>query len=272
MISVAVSGALGRMGSQICKAVSEAADMELVAAFDPRLDDPSSCKQLEAYLEASSCFSSLEALLERVKPEVLIDFTCPDALEANLSLALGAGVGCVVGTTGLSEERLHEIHNAYAKDGAKLFFAPNFTTGAVLMMVFSKLAAGFFEDAEVLEFHHNGKKDAPSGTAMRTARLIAQSRKEQVNWEGGHAPGKESELEEATGARGASLDGVQVHAIRSNGYVAHQEVIFGSAGQTLTIRHDSIDRSSYMPGILLAVRKLSECGEVTIGLEKLMGL
>ena len=260
MIQVLVSGALGRMGTEICKAVDGADDMTLAGGVDPAATDDTTIGSNDAPV-----FASLKTAIEVTRPNVVIDFTRPDVAEANVRCALELGVSCVLGTTGLSEERLREIYDESATGDAALFHAPNFTTGAVLMMLFSQTAAKYFPDVEVIEFHHDGKKDAPSGTAIRTARLIAGARAEE-----GDAPGKETELAGFEGARGALVDGVPVHAVRTAGYVAHHEVIFGSVGQTLTIRHDSIDRASYMPGILMATRAVTEMDGVVVGLEKLM--
>lgn len=260
MIQVLVSGALGRMGTEICKAVDGADDMKLVAGADPSATDDTTVG-----VDNAPVFLTLKEAIEVTRPDVVIDFTRPDVAEANLRCALGMGVNCVLGTTGLSEERLQEIYDEAATGDAALFHAPNFTTGAVLMMLFAQQAAKYFPDVEVIEFHHDGKKDAPSGTAIRTARLIAEARSIESD-----APGKETELDGFEGARGAVVDGVPVHAVRTAGYVAHQEVIFGSMGQTLTIRHDSIDRASYMPGILMATHAVVDMQGVMVGLEKLM--
>lgn len=260
MIDVLVSGAMGRMGTQICQAVDGAEDMRLVGGVDPLATDGTTVGSNDAPV-----YNTLKTAIEVCQPEVVIDFTRPDVAEENLRCALGMGVNCVLGTTGLSEEKLQQIFDESAPGDAALFHAPNFTTGAVLMMLFSQTAAKYFPDVEVIEFHHDGKKDAPSGTAIRTARLIAEARREASD-----APGKETELAGFEGARGALVDDVPVHAVRTAGYVAHQEVIFGSLGQTLTIRHDSIDRASYMPGILIATRAVVDMHGVMVGLEKLM--
>ncbi len=258
MINVLVSGALGRMGSMICEGVAAAEDLELVGGVDPM-----------AASGTTVCGKPVHATLaegiEALSPDVVIDFTRPDVAEANVACALAAGVNVVLGTTGLSEERLQTIYDEAHTGDAALFHAPNFTTGAVLMMLFSQTAAKYFPDAEVIELHHDGKKDAPSGTAIRTAKMIAAAKTEPSG-----APGSETELDGFSGARGALVDGVPVHSVRTAGYVAHQEVVFGSAGQTLTIRHDSIDRTSYLPGILLAVRRVGGLSGCVVGLEKLM--
>lgn len=264
MIKVLVSGYLGRMGTQVVKAVTQSADMQLVAGFDRNCTAGSVLFNGE---EIALAFSDLEQALLSTQPDVMVDFTVPTAVEANLRIALPTGVDCVVGTTGLDREALEELVGL-APEGACLFYAPNFTTGAVLMMHFAKIAARFFPDAEVIEFHHNGKADAPSGTAINTAQSIAEERVKAnlVSL----SPGRETELVGREGARGASVQGIPVHSIRSDGYVAHQEVVFGSPGQTLTIRHDSIDRSSYMPGVLLAIRSVRDYQGLVVGLENLM--
>lgn len=254
MIKVAVVGCAGRMGSTVVSTVKAADDLELVCGVDPShadLDYP--------------IYANLADAIELEDFDVLVDFTQPNVVAGNLALALPAGINCVVGTTGLSTEKLEELAATAAND-ACLFYAPNFTTGAVLMMQFAKAAAPFFPEAEVIEYHHCNKKDAPSGTAVRTAELISEGREGRVS----AAPGSETEIEGAQGARGALMAGVPVHSVRSMGFVASQEVIFGSMGQTLTIRHDSWDRSSYMPGVLLGIREVQKRSGLIIGLENFM--
>lgn len=263
MSRVLISGAAGRMGQQVMKAVAGAPDLEIAGAYDPGCPG----KEVPGGEETFTCYAELEAAIDACNPDILVDFSRPDAVAGNLRVALAKGVHCVVGTTGVSQEEFIAIHKDNATPGTNLFVAPNFTTGAVLMMQFAKMAAQYFPDAEVIEFHHNGKLDAPSGTAMLTARMISEARGADVST----APGKETEIDGCEGARGAQVDDVPVHSVRSDGYVAHQEVIFGSPGQTLTIRHDSIDRSSYMPGVLLALRNVTTIDGVVVGLDKLMG-
>lgn len=260
MIQVLVSGALGRMGTEICKAVDSADDMRLVAGVDPSASDDTTVGT-----DNGPVFLTLKEAIEVTRPDVVIDFTRPDVAEANVRCALSMGVNCVLGTTGLSEERLQEIYDESATGDAALFHAPNFTTGAVLMMLFAQQAAKYFPDIEVIEFHHDGKKDAPSGTAIRTARLIADARNGASD-----APARRPSFLASRALAVPSSMACPVHAVRTAGYVAHQEVIFGSMGQTLTIRHDSIDRASYMPGILMATRAVVDMQGVTVGLEKLM--
>ena len=261
MIEVLVNGACGRMGSTVANAVREAEDLHLAACVDIHAASPEGG---DTYL-GTPYFKGLQTALEAIKPDVVVDFTHPSVVADNIRTALAAGVATVVGTTGLSEETLAELSAAAPE--VPLFVAPNFTTGAVLMMASSAVAAKYFPDCDIIELHHDGKADAPSGTAIRTARMVAANRAQASA-----APGKETELDGYEGARGADVDGVHVHSVRTAGHVASQEVIFGSLGQTLTIRHDSIDRASYMPGVLLAVREVRKQPGLTVGLEKLMDL
>ncbi len=265
MITVVVSGAKGRMGSCVVQAVSDADDLELVGCYAPlHAGQTISCSDGDFV-----CSDDLSALLEATHPDVLVDFSQPDALLDNVSCALKHGVNVVVGTTGISQDDLRVAYDQNTADGAKMFVAPNFTTGAVLMMKFAQLAAPYFPDVEIIEMHHNGKKDAPSGTAVQTAHMVADARDGAIN----AGPGPETEIEGCEGARGCGVDGVRIHSVRGDGYMASQEVIMSAPGQTLTIRHDSTDRSSYMPGVLLAIRSVADLEEgFTVGLENLMGL
>ena len=253
MIRVAVAGYAGRMGSAVVEAVTAADDMTVACGIDPfgkEADFPT--------------FENIQQAVDAVDFDVMVDFTQPNVVAGNIEVALKAGRDCVVGTTGLATDVLESLA-AQAAPGSCLFYAPNFTTGAVLMMQFAKACAPFFPEAEVIELHHCNKKDAPSGTAVRTAQMIAEAR--------GHesaAPGKETEIAGAEGARGALVDGVPVHSVRSMGFVASQEVIFGSMGQTLTIKHDSWDRTSYMPGVLLGIRNVGDLNGLIVGLENFM--
>lgn len=260
MIKVAVAGCAGRMGTAVVAAVSAAQDMEVACGIDP-----AGSRVEEGGQVAFPVFATIEEAVAAGGFDVLVDFTQPNVVANNLRCALPAGVDCVVGTTGLSNDALEELA-ALSAPGTCLFYAPNFTTGAVLMMEFAKAAAPYFPEAEVLEFHHCNKKDSPSGTAVRTAQIISAAR----NGRESLAPGRETEIPGAEGARGALVDGVPVHSIRSMGYVASQEVVFGSLGQTLTIRHDSWDRSSYMPGVLLGIRSVGAREGLVVGLENFM--
>ncbi|MHB1340204.1 MAG: 4-hydroxy-tetrahydrodipicolinate reductase [Coriobacteriia bacterium] len=254
MIRVAVTGAAGRMGSEVVKAVSAEPDLEVVAAIDPL--------HAGEMVEGIEISGDLAEALARTKPEVLVEFTHPSVVENNVRTALAAGVHCVVGTTGLPVHVLETLA-AGAPETTCLFVAPNFAIGAVLMMQFAAEAARFMPHVEIIELHHDRKADAPSGTALRTAALIAE-RRERVP----DTPGVETEI--LAGARGALADDVTIHSVRLPGLVAHQEVLFGGQGQTLSIRHDSIDRTSFMPGVVLAVREVGKHSGLVVGLEHLM--
>lgn len=259
MIRVLVTGAAGRMGREVVKAVTAAEGMTVVAGVDPgfagtAVDDGAG--------GALALAADLASAIDDGMPDVLVDFTRPDALEGNLRVALAAGVDCVVGTTGVPLERLAALA-VDARPETCLFFAPNFAVGAVLMMRLAQIAAYYLPDAEVIELHHDRKLDAPSGTAVRTAQMIAEGRPGAPA-----APGRETETHE--GARGATVEGVHVHSVRLPGLIAHQEVVFGGTGQTLSIRHDSIDRTSFMPGVLLAVREVGDLSGFVVGLENVM--
>jgi 4-hydroxy-tetrahydrodipicolinate reductase len=259
MIRVAVAGAAGRMGLEVVRAVGAEDDMEVVAAVDPRA---AGTVFIDAHGDEVRYLPDLDAAIAEKKPDVLVDFTHPTQVEANVKTAMAAGVACVVGTTGVTLERFRELAEG-ARAGTALFVAPNFAIGAVLMMRFSKIAARYMPAAEVIELHHDKKADAPSGTGMRTAQLIAEARSVAPD-----VPGKDTEV--AAGARGAFVEGVPVHSVRLPGLVAHQEVLFGGQGQTLSIRHDSIDRTSFMPGVVLAVRRVGALSGFVVGLENLL--
>lgn len=257
MITVLVSGAAGRMGSEVVRAVLSEDDLELVAAVDPAHSG-----QPVGEGTTLSYESDLASAIEATRPQVMVDFTHPSAVGGNIATALAHGVHCVVGTTGLPVAELETLAVG-ARDGACLFMAPNFAIGAVLMMRFAAEAARFMPHVEIIELHHDRKADAPSGTALRTASLIADARNAVPP-----APGRETEI--AEGARGALVDDVTIHSVRLPGLVAHQEVLFGGQGQTLSIRHDSIDRTSFMPGVVLAIRNVVRHSGLVIGLERFM--
>lgn len=262
MIRVLVSGAAGRMGSEVVKAVTAADGMEVVSAVDP---GASGARVPDGMGGGIACEPDLAMAIAETSPDVVVDFTHPSVVEANIRTSLAAGVDCVVGTTGLSEELLETLANA-APEGTCLFVAPNFAVGAVLMMEFAQRAAKFMPHVEIIELHHDKKADAPSGTALRTAHLIAAARAAAPE-----VPGRETELPGMEGARGAIVDHVHVHSVRLPGLVAHQEVLLGGQGQTLSIRHDSIDRTSFMPGVVLAVSKVGALSGLVVGLEKIIG-
>ncbi|MCX6450977.1 MAG: 4-hydroxy-tetrahydrodipicolinate reductase [Actinobacteria bacterium] len=246
-IKVGVLGAKGRMGSEAVKAISAANDLEVVAQID--LGD------------------SLDQLIAS-GAQTIVDFTHPDAVMGNIEFAINNGINVVVGTTGFDEKKLNLIKGwlaANPKVGALI--APNFGLGAVLMMQFAAQASKYFESVEIVELHHPAKVDAPSGTAARTAELITQARR-SVNKE----VMPDATTSALDGARGAKIGDVPVHSLRLRGLVAHQEVILGDLGETLTIRHDSIDRTGFMPGVLLGVRKVGSTPGLTFGLEHFMDL
>ena len=262
MTTVIVNGACGRMGQAVLKAVQEADGLELVGAVDIKGGaDTGSLVGLPA--NGILVESDLEALLARKKPEVMVDFTRPDVVFGNVMTALAHKTSPVVGTTGLSDEQKAEIAKAAEENDTPAFIAPNFAIGAVLLMVMSRQAAKYMPDVEIIELHHDKKLDAPSGTAIQTAAMIAEVRK-------AHKQGNPDEFEKLEGARGADYEGMHIHSVRLPGYVAHQEVIFGGLGQTLTIRHDSMNRESFMPGVVLAAKKVRSLKGLTVGLDKLL--
>ena len=244
MIKVAVLGSRGRMGSEVVKAVTDASDLELVAALD--LGD------------------SLDTLVT-AGAQVVVDFTTPDSVMANLEFVISKNIHAVIGTTGFDDARIAKIKSLLSTSKSGVLIAPNFAIGAVLMMEFATKAAKYFESAEIVELHHPNKVDAPSGTAARTAELMSAARKEA----------KLPAMPDATtsslpGARGATVGDVPVHSVRLRGLVAHQEVLLGGIGETLSIRHDSIDRVGFMPGVLLGVRQVVNHPGLTFGLENFM--
>jgi 4-hydroxy-tetrahydrodipicolinate reductase len=246
-VKVAVVGAAGRMGTETCRAVEAADDLELVA----RIDRDGSLR------EAADAGA-----------EVVVDFTVPDAVMQNIEHALTLGIHVVVGTSGFDEARLAQVRSLVdAAPRLGVVVAPNFALGAVLLMRFAREAAAHFTSVEVVETHHPDKVDAPSGTAIHTARVIAQARADAGVAQAPDATGRSLE-----GARGAVVDGVPVHSVRLRGAVAHEEVVLGNAGEILTLRHDSLDRAGFMPGVLLAVRQVPSRPGLTVGLEPLLDL
>jgi 4-hydroxy-tetrahydrodipicolinate reductase len=244
-IRVGVLGARGRVGSEVCRAVRGADDTELVAEVDQG--------------------DALDAL---AAADVVVDFTRPDAVMDNLRWCISHGLHCVVGTTGFDDERLKVLESQLADTpGVGVLIAPNFSIGAILMMRFAAAAAPFYESVEIVELHHPDQADAPSGTARRTAEMVAMARR---------AAGRDA-MPDATstgleGARGADVEGVHIHSVRARGLVAHQEVLLGGPGETLTLRHDSLDRVSFMPGVLAGVRAIADHPGLTVGLEHFLDL
>jgi len=246
-VRVGVLGASGRMGTSVCRAVEAAPDLDLVAELGS--GDP------------------LERLADQ-RVEVAVDLTRPDAVMDNLRFCVEHGIHAVVGTSGFDDARLDTVRGWLRHAPAVgVVVVPNFAIGAVLMMRFAAQAARFFDSVEIIEMHHPDKADAPSGTARRTAQLVAATRREA-----GLGPMPDATTDAADGARGASVDGVPVHSVRARGLLAHQEVLLGTTGETLTLRHDSFDRESFMPGVLLAVRAVGSRPGLTVGLEHLLDL
>lgn len=245
MLRVAVLGAHGRMGAATCAAIEAADDLDLVAAVD--VDD-----HRQSVADA----------------DVAVDFTRPDAVMENLRWCIQHGVSTVVGTSGFDDQRLTQVRQWLAAAPAvSVLVVPNFSVGAVLMMRFAAQAAPFYESVEIVELHHPDKADAPSGTARRTAELVAAARTRA-----GLGPAPDATTDEMPGARGADVEGIRVHGVRLRGLVAHQEVLLGAVGETLTLRHDSIDRTSFMPGVLAAVRGVRNTPGLTVGLDAVLGL
>ncbi|SET66334.1 4-hydroxy-tetrahydrodipicolinate reductase [Geodermatophilus poikilotrophus] len=247
LVPVGVLGARGRMGTEVVKAVNAADDLELVAMVDA----------------GDWLFDVANA-----GAQVVVDFTRPDVVMDNIRFCIDNNIHCVVGTTGFDEEKLATVAEwLRPKPGVGVVIAPNFGIGAVLLMRFAQEAARFFPSTEIVELHHPNKVDAPSGTAVRTARLVAAARRAAGL---PHPP--DATTDSLPGARGADVEGVPVHAVRLTGLVAHQEVLMGAAGETLTLRHDSYDRASFMPGVLLAVREIGRRPGLTVGIESFLGL
>ena len=265
MTRVIFNGYLGRMGQTVVPVLDSTEGIEVVAVCDIASSEKSHTLPSGKSVPA---FNDLALALDSSDPTVLVDFTAPVAIESSLRTALPRGINCVVGTTGVSAELLAELYKL-APAGTTLFNAPNFTIGAVMMMAFARQAAKWFEDVEIIELHHNGKADAPSGTAISTARQMAAIRADAGV--SSNSPGAESELE-YKGARGANVDGIPVHSVRAGGFVASQEVILSSPGENLRITHDNIDRMAYLPGIILAVQKVEALDGLIIGLEQLIDL
>ena len=247
MIKVGVLGATGKVGSAVVAGVEKADDLQLVAKV--------------------SAGDSLQVLVDE-GVDVIVDFTTPNAVMDNLEFCINNGIHCVVGTTGFDDERYQKVRDwCAANEGVGVLIAPNFAISAVLTMAFARQAAPFFESAEVVEFHHPNKLDAPSGTAVKTAQGIADARKEA-----GLTDMPDATEQALDGSRGANVDGVPVHAVRMQGMVAHEEVIFGTTDQSLTIRQDSYGRESFVPGVLTGVREVANRPGLTIGLDAYLGL
>ncbi len=249
MIKVAVCGALGKMGTEVCNAVEECQETSLVAKID---------------IAGAGTYQSIEEAHRVCDIDVLVDFTQPKSIFDNAKYCLNNGIKIVIGTTGLSDDEIEYLKNLSKEKNTGCLIAPNFSTGAVLMMMFAKQAAKYFDNAEIIELHHNQKKDAPSGTAIKTALMMAEEKDSFIK---GNCP----ETETIKGSRGgSSYSDIHIHSVRMPGYIASQEVIFGSSGQIFKIRHDSMDRKCYMQGVLLAVKHVSAENDFVYGLENIM--
>ena len=248
MIKVAVCGALGKMGKEVVKAVTDCPDTELTAKIDI----------------AGGEFKTIEEAHKSCKIDILVDFTQPKSIFENAKYCLNNGIKIVIGTTGLTDEQIEELKKLSQEKNTGCLIAPNFSTGAVLMMMFARQAAKYFDNAEIIELHHNQKKDAPSGTSIKTAAMMAEIKEDFTK---GNCP----ETETIKGARGGtSYSNIHIHSVRMPGYIASQEVIFGSSGQIMTIRHDSMDRKCYMQGVMLAVKYVYENNDFVYGLDNIL--
>jgi len=260
-IKVVVCGALGKMGVETVRAVHSDEDLQLIGLMDVRGGVGDLGIDLGQGISLP-VVTELDRVLE-LKPDVMIDFTAPDSVYQNVSTALGQGISCVVGTTGLSEVQLKQLEQLALDKGVGVAVIPNFAIGAVLMMKLAAEVARYLPDVEIIEMHHDQKLDSPSGTSIKTAELIAAERTRQPIR-------NELAVEKRAGARGAQVGGINIHSVRLPGFIAHQEVIFGGVGQSLTIRHDSYDRKGFMPGVVMTVKKIAETQGLIYGLEKLL--
>ena len=264
MVKVLVSGANGRMGREVLRALERDPECDIVGTVDLKASWEDVGEILGLEKSGLKMESNLEAAIQSHQPQVMVDFTHPKSVVGNIMTALKNGVIPVVGTTGISEVDIEMIRKYCDDNGGTCFICPNFSIGAVLMMRFAQEAARYLPHCEIIEMHHDQKLDAPSGTALLTAKMISAQRE-------GLQQGHPDEEEKIVGARGADYDGLRIHSVRLPGYVAHQEVIFGGVGQILTIRHDSISRESFMPGVVLACKKIIGRRGLVIGLDQLLG-
>ncbi|WP_421379197.1 4-hydroxy-tetrahydrodipicolinate reductase [Bacillus salacetis] len=262
-IKVTIAGPRGRMGSEAVKMVESTEGLKLISVLDNK-NNGKSLSELEGFAGIDvPVFSDINECFQADSPDVLIDLTTPETGYIHTKTALEQGVRPVVGTTGFSNEQLQELTDLAKEKQLGCIIAPNFAVGAVLMMKFSQMAAKYFEDVEIIELHHDQKLDAPSGTAVKTAEMIASQRKPKVQ---GH-PGEKETLE---GARGADYDGMHIHSVRLPGLIAHQQVMFGADGQTLTIKHDSYNRASFMSGVKVCVETVMNLDTLVYGLENIL--
>lgn len=262
-INIVLAGPRGKMGTEAIKMIESNSEFKLIGFIDRKRNTNNDISNnimhnLPVFYDAGECFLEL-------KPDVLIDLTVPEAGFNHTKIALNHSVRAVVGTSGFSAEQIEELSSIAKKNDTGCIIAPNFAIGAVLMMLFSKLAAKYFADVEIIEKHHDNKIDAPSGTAVKTVEMIKEVRKPKNQ-------GNAEEYETITGARGGDVEGMKIHSVRLPGLVAHQEVIFGGKSELLTIKHDSFHRESFMSGLKLAVDKVIEINELIYGLESVMDL
>ncbi|MGG1444101.1 4-hydroxy-tetrahydrodipicolinate reductase [Brevibacillus laterosporus] len=263
IIRVAVAGAKGRMGREVVKMLEQDPSLEFVAGIDSQLTEVDVGEVLGGKPIGVPMINSLEEALLAFKPDVVVDFTTPSQVYQNMLLCLQHGVRPVVGTTGLSPEEIAELNQICVDNELGAIIAPNFAIGAILLMKFASMAAKYMPHVEIIELHHDQKLDAPSGTAIKTAEMIASARNDIQQ-------GHPDEKEILAGARGADYMGFRIHSVRLPGMVAHQEVLFGAIGQTLSIRHDSINRESFMPGVQMAIKAVVSLQTLVYGLEHLI--
>lgn len=262
-IKVIVSGAFGKMGMETAKAVQNDDELELVGLMDIRARGERGGNMAVNQELALRVENDLDSLIKKAGPSVMVDFTNPQAVYNNVKTALKYGINCVVGTTGLNEVELKQLEKLALENEVGVAVIPNFAIGAVLMMKLAQEAAQYFPDVEIIEMHNDQKIDAPSGTAIKTAEMINSHRVRN--------PVRNSrEYERIAGSRGGEINGIRIHSVRLPGFVAHQEVIFGGVGQSLTIRHDSFDRVGFMPGVLMTVKKIIGIKGLVYGLENLL--
>jgi 4-hydroxy-tetrahydrodipicolinate reductase len=262
-IEVVIHGALGRMGREVVAAVCKDPQLKPVGAVDVEAEGP--WLALPGRQDSIPLSSDLDTLLAQAGPRVVVDFSTADAAMNVARLATQRKVNVVIGTTGLAPDSLTEMDRLAITNEVGVIVAPNFALGAVVMVHLAKIAARYFDHAEIIEMHHEQKLDAPSGTALSTARAMAEARRKPFRH-------PETQKESLRGTRGGELDGISLHSVRLPGLMAHQEIIFGTSGQTLTIRHDTVNRECYMPGVILAIKKVVELKGLTYGLENLLGL
>lgn len=263
-IRVFVTGACGKMGSETIKTILNQSDIELVGASDIRRQGEDVGKALginEAGIKLQGLVD--EQILQDSKADIMVDFTNPSSVFSNAKTALRANVVPVIGATGLDEQELAELEEMAVKQNGGIFVAPNFALGAILMIKFAQETAKYFKHVDIIEYHHDQKLDAPSGTALRTAEKISEVREPMIQ-------GDPNEYEKLPGSRGGDMNGIHIHSVRLPGLIAHQEVLFGGYGQTLMIRHDAYTRETYMPGILLAIRKSYKIKGLVVGLENFL--